>query len=904
MTRRFTLADTTQPDWALVAAAPDPDTAAEALLSAEGFRGAATHDALGRPDRVDLPDGSVLTPTYDEGNRIAALDVLLPRAAAATRFLVGQSHDPAGRPTQRRLGNGVTCDYSYDPESRRLSRLRSGIPGSAALMDLAVTYDPVGNVTGTADAAQQTRFFANAVVTPARTFTYDALYQLVAATGRELAALQQSDEADVAVQPLPHVNDTMAVRRYTEQYTYDDLGNLTVLRHLVGGAGWTRRYRYAYEDDAGDRTNRLRRTSAPGDPDGMFSAAYAYDPLGNMTAMPHLAALDWGLLGQLAHVDLGSGGDAFYFYGAAAGRLRKVVQRQGGLRVETLYLGDVEVVRETLNGVLRRERWTLHVSDDVSRIAQVDRVTVDTARPLPPTAVRYVHADQLGSAVLETNEVGDPIAYEEYLPFGTTAYRSSAAGQDVSLRRYRYLDRERDDETALYHLGARYYAPWLGRWTSPDPAGFGDGPNLYRYCRNNPVSLADRSGLEGEQETYGLPKGTDTPAKVEAYLRSRGFDFTGPVTETSPGVWDVGNWLQVPGQGAGEGGSGGKDPAGGTPTQGADAGTPGGSGGSTGPPPGPAAKTLGEGGQGDAGTPSSGEGPGTLGSSLSQTPAGAERFIWQYDFPGTGLPGTQRGRILEWLYGVRPWRSNTKGIDHITDDNRIQQIKSTESFDNAGKIARSATRDAADYITANPTTTVGSRPQAVVITPTDTPAAATTEIATALNPGRGRKIPLNAVPPEHVRGLPGTVGRIGAGLAVIGTALSAWALVNDYQAGDVPMGVGDALGTVGGGLEVYALGSAALGGSATVLGVSAMSAGLVLGGAGIAVASGVSAYRAYQRGDTAGVVVGAVGVAAGLAIMAGVIFGAPVLLVAGLIAAVGVGLYHLGSWLGSTFGWW
>src|SRR5512135_858330 len=38
-----------------------------------------------------------------------------------------------------------------------------------------------------------------------------------------------------------------------------------------------------------------------------------------------------------------------------------------------------------------------------------------------------------------------------------------------------------------YYMGARYYAAWLGRWTSPDPSGFVDGPNLWRYCRNNPV---------------------------------------------------------------------------------------------------------------------------------------------------------------------------------------------------------------------------------------------------------------------------------------------------------------------------------------------------------------------------------------------------------------------------------
>ncbi|MBK8943481.1 MAG: hypothetical protein IPM79_39265 [Polyangiaceae bacterium] len=32
-----------------------------------------------------------------------------------------------------------------------------------------------------------------------------------------------------------------------------------------------------------------------------------------------------------------------------------------------------------------------------------------------------------------------------------------------------------DEETGLYYPGARYYAAWLGRWTSADPLGIGAG---------------------------------------------------------------------------------------------------------------------------------------------------------------------------------------------------------------------------------------------------------------------------------------------------------------------------------------------------------------------------------------------------------------------------------------------
>ncbi len=37
-----------------------------------------------------------------------------------------------------------------------------------------------------------------------------------------------------------------------------------------------------------------------------------------------------------------------------------------------------------------------------------------------------------------------------------------------------------------------------GKWMSPDPMGDLDGPNLYVYCRNNPLAYVDYFGLASE----------------------------------------------------------------------------------------------------------------------------------------------------------------------------------------------------------------------------------------------------------------------------------------------------------------------------------------------------------------------------------------------------------------------
>ena len=91
--------------------------------------------------------------------------------------------------------------------------------------------------------------------------------------------------------------------------------------------------------------------------------------------------------------------------------------------------------------------------------------------------------------------------YEEYHPYGTSAYRAFES-TEVSAKRYRYTGKEKDEETKLYYHGARYLAPWLGRWMSPDPKGLVDGPGLYNYVRGSPVVLSDPSGGQSQIENY------------------------------------------------------------------------------------------------------------------------------------------------------------------------------------------------------------------------------------------------------------------------------------------------------------------------------------------------------------------------------------------------------------------
>ena len=58
-----------------------------------------------------------------------------------------------------------------------------------------------------------------------------------------------------------------------------------------------------------------------------------------------------------------------------------------------------------------------------------------------------------------------------------------------------------------YH-GARYYALWLGRWTSTDPSGLNTATNLYRFSHDNPICFIDLNG----QDPVSVGKAGDLPA--------------------------------------------------------------------------------------------------------------------------------------------------------------------------------------------------------------------------------------------------------------------------------------------------------------------------------------------------------------------------------------------------------
>jgi RHS repeat-associated protein len=525
----------------------------------EVFTSSTLYDALNRPIRLFTPSTndipvSEIRPTYNEANLLEQVKVKLRGAAEETLFVKNIDYNEKGQRTLIEYGSGltqanrgVTTTYTYDPQTFRLTRLRTTrgqAPASSPLLlvnpqtlqDLTYTYDPVGNITEIRDGALPVIVYGGEQVVPVGKYTYDALYRLIQAQGREHAGQNnyqptatRENNRDYPFQNLPNANDMQALRNYTEEYRYDPVGNILAMMHGIQNGGWNR----AYDYESGN--NRLRATSLPGDASGTYSARYGYDNHGNMTRMPHFANhadpnqpnMHWDFKDQLHQVDLGGGGTAYYVYDASGQRVRKVHEHNGATVEERIYLGGFERYRKRNGSGLTLERETLHIMDDQKRIALVETKTRDTTNntDLNTPILRYQLDNHLGSACLELDDGGNVISYEEYHPYGPTSYQASSSVGEVSLKRYRYTGKERDEESGLYYHGARYYAPWLGRWTSCDPAGLVDGTNLYAFTLNNPVRLTDPNGTDSEQSPL---IDASISRKVEHDYRSG----TGSVTST------------------------------------------------------------------------------------------------------------------------------------------------------------------------------------------------------------------------------------------------------------------------------------------------------------------------------------------------------------------------------------
>ncbi|MDB4891181.1 MAG: insecticidal toxin complex protein TcdB family [Gemmatimonadetes bacterium] len=571
-TRRLALDFDRDTDWSSVPALPltqEPN----ALLMAETFTQQSEYDALDRPVRqYDWHRAgqlvAVYEPSYDARGLLASEAITVGATqqggsytgGTKTSAIGGVTHDAKGQRLRLELGNGVVTQYEYDPATFHLTSIRSTRPGKSDLQDLKYTYDAVGNISEVFDDAIPIEYFGNALIEPRKRYTYDALYRLVEATGREHAGQITYDAGDnwndCPFRVAYGAANRQAWRNYTQRYAYDSVGNILVMNHVTVSSAqrWTRQYEYATD------SNRLLATGMGATPIDHYPVGgptleyrYTYDAHGSMLSLSHLPRMEWDFTDHLRYISRASGSqgtgpdgcpdtslEAWYRYDAAKQRTRKRVDKQGGLVEERFYLGGFEWYRRTLNGILSEEIETLHLFDGAHRLLMIDQV-IQTDRAVlgVRTLYRYALTNHLGSATVEVDEQAEIITCEEYHPYGTTAYQSGRNAAEVSLKRYRYTGMERDEESGLSYHGARYYLPIYTRWISTDPDGVAHRPNVYEYSVANPTTYSDTSGKAAKHAAAPSPlefTGEERTRQIELIQQGRRAAVSADTRDRTGGV--------------------------------------------------------------------------------------------------------------------------------------------------------------------------------------------------------------------------------------------------------------------------------------------------------------------------------------------------------------------------------
>ncbi len=285
---------------------------------------------------------------------------------------------------------------------------------------------------------------------------------------------------------------------YTQSFGYDELNRLTTSSESTGGWSQTNKYdRYGNRAiDLGGGNQSLYFNSA----NRITNSGYSYDAAGNLLN-DGMQSFGYDAENKIKSVN---GVTDVCRYDGDGNRIRKNFTNGDKLRM--VYSGGQLIAEYDLtNGSLKKE----YVYGAKGLLATID----------PNTGTQYTTADHLGSPRVITNSSAGVVSRHDYMPFGEelcSGVGGRIAGMEFCVNdgvRQKFTSHERDTETGLDYMEARYYQGLQGRFTSSDPllaSGEIRRPqswNRYAYVLNNPLRLLDPTGLDDVEATeQEMPK--------------------------------------------------------------------------------------------------------------------------------------------------------------------------------------------------------------------------------------------------------------------------------------------------------------------------------------------------------------------------------------------------------------
>lgn len=281
----------------------------------------------------------------------------------------------------------------------------------------------------------------------------------------------------------------LAQESYITDYTYNALGQLIAEKGRA-------KHEYFY-DSIG---NRLQKDGISYKVDSLNQiletgvATYTFDESGNM-ATKTMGGKSWifksNPLNQLISVIDPDQNKIKFTYDPSGKRLTKQIEIDGEKTKISrfFYLGDTEIGSIDEKGTIIE----LKIPSDPNN-PEAPCIAIEVQQKI------YVPLYDLESNIvslvdLERCQVVETYVYSVYGEEKIINEADEIVSDSSVGNPWRYRGKRVDKECGLIYFGYRYYDAEVGRWISPDPAGFIDGPNLYAYAHNNPLTYIDYFGL-------------------------------------------------------------------------------------------------------------------------------------------------------------------------------------------------------------------------------------------------------------------------------------------------------------------------------------------------------------------------------------------------------------------------
>jgi len=282
-------------------------------------------------------------------------------------------------------------------------------------------------------------------------------------------------------------------KKLTVDYEYDDLS------HLISEQGAIE-HRYSF-DSLG---NRLKKDSSPYTVNALNQvleangATYTFDGHGNLDSKT-VGAKTWtfqhNALNQLVLIKGPDQTNILFTYDLCGKRLSKKIEEKGKKSriLRYFYLGNTELgALDEKGGILE-----LRVPSNPNYPETAPCIAIEIKKEI------YVPMYDLQGNVAclvdpERRIVVESYRYSAFGEETITDERGRSILNSSVGNPWRTQGERIDKEVGLIYFGCRYYDPEVGRWISPDPAGAVDGPNLYAFCHNNPLTYVDYFGLAAE----------------------------------------------------------------------------------------------------------------------------------------------------------------------------------------------------------------------------------------------------------------------------------------------------------------------------------------------------------------------------------------------------------------------